>query len=344
MKQAEKTYFTFEAEVTPGLEFVTETEILKFGGQQLKRFPGEIQFRFDGNMSKLLLVKSAQSISLVQSFGVPRPRGLLDNTNIRLIFQQIDRVLSLSSSSVYRTFFIAAAGSDSAIMSRIKAAIADHTGLVSDNQKGDLWVRIRPGRAGGWQTVMRLTPRPLVTRPWRVCNLEGALNASTAYAMINLTNPHPEDSFLNLACGSGTLLIERQAYGTCKHVIGIDISSDHLHCAQANVDASGYADVINLEQANLTSLPLPKASVNVLCADLPFGQLTGSHQENRKLYPVMLLEAARVAASDACFVLITHEIRLMESMLQNHPYWSQERVIPINLRGLHPRIYILRRY
>lgn len=343
MKQLEKTGFLLEAEVTPGLEFITEDELRKLGAQHIERSLGEIQFRFAGNLNKLLQLKTAQSVSLVQSFNVPRPRGLLDNTNIRLIFQQIERVLSLAPSNAYSSFFIAAAGSDSAIMSRIKAAISEHTGLSSDDQKGDLWVRIRPGRVGGWQTVIRLTPRPLVTRNWRICNLEGALNAATAHAMLALTNPRPEDAFLNLACGSATLLIERLAYGTCKQIIGVDISNEHLRCAQQNIDASGYAGAIRLERADITNLPLRAASLNALCADLPFGQLTGSHHENRKIYPAILIEAARVAIAGACFVLMTHEIRLIESLLPSHPYWLQDRVIPINLRGLHPRIYILRR-
>lgn len=343
MKQPEKTNYLLEAEVTPGLEFVTEDELLKLGAQSIERFSGEIQFRFAGNLSKLLHLKTVQSVSLIQSFNVPRPRGLLDNTNIRLIFQQIDHVLSLSPSTAYKSFFIAAAGSDSAIMSRIKVAIADHTGLLSDNQKGDLWVRIRPGRAGGWQTIVRLTPRPLVTRQWRVCNLEGALNAATAHAMVTLSKPQPEDTFLNLACGSATLLIERLAYGTCERALGIDVSNEHLRCAQANINASKHANAVCLAQADMTNLPLRAASVNVLCADLPFGQLTGSHHENKKLYPAMLVEAARVAAASARLVLITHEIRLMETLLAGSPHWSQERTIPINLRGLHPRIYVLRR-
>lgn len=343
MKQPGKTGFLLVAEVTPGLEFVTEGELLQLGAQHIERSSGEIQFHFAGNLHKLLKLKTAHSLSLVQSFNVPRPRGLLDNTNIRLLFQQIDTVLSLSPSGAYLTFFIAAAGSDSAIMSRIKSVIAEHTGLLSDDQKGDLWIRIRPGRVGGWQTVIRLTPRPLVTRHWRVCNLEGALNAATAHAMVILTNPRPEDAFLNLACGSATLLIERLIYGTCKQALGIDIANQHLLCAQANIDASGYTGAISLVQENITSLPLRSGSVNALCADLPFGQLTGSHHENRKLYPAILVEAARVATTGARFVVMTHEIRLMESLLP-HPNWSQERLIPVNLRGLHPRIYIFRRH
>jgi 23S rRNA G2445 N2-methylase RlmL len=280
---------------------------------------------------------------LAQSFAVPRPRGLLDNTNIRRIFTQIETVRKLSPPNSYETFVIAAAGSDSSIMQRIKSTIAEATGLQNVEDKGDLWVRIRPGRAGEWEVLVRISPRPLVTRPWRVCNFEGALNAATAHAMIILTNPQPADTFVNLGCGSGTLLIQRLSHSPCRHALGFDHAVDTLACAYTNVAASGFVRKIDLIPADMMSIPLPAAAASALVADLPFGQLVGSHQANQKLYPAVLEETARVAQPGAKFVLITHEIRLLESLLPASPHWTQERAIRVNLRGLHPRIYVLQR-
>jgi tRNA (guanine6-N2)-methyltransferase len=342
MKRTDKSTFVLESEVTQGLEFIAETELHKFGAEAIVHYPGEVEFRFSGDLSRLLHLKTVQSVSLILRFNVPRPRGLLDNTNIRLIFQQIDLIRELSPSNTFNTFFIAAAGSDSAIMNRIKAAIAEYTGLVSDREKGDLWIRIRPGRGGGWETIIRLSPRPLVTRSWRRCNLEGALNAATAYAMVMLTDPRSDDVFVNLGCGSATLLIERLAHGACHRAIGIDFSESHLRCAKVNIEAAGYIDRISLQLADMTRLPLPPALATALCADLPFGQLTGTHLANQKLYPALLGEAARISVVGARFVLITHEIRLMDTLLP-HTDWVLEQTIRVNLRGLHPRIYVLRR-
>ena len=41
----------------------------------------------------------------------------------------------------------------------------------------------------GWEALVRLTPRPLSARPWRVCNLPGALDATAAHAMARLSAP-----------------------------------------------------------------------------------------------------------------------------------------------------------
>lgn len=343
MKPTNRSINTYVAEVTEGLEFVTEAELRQRGAEAISQQRGEVTFRFASDMKKLFSLKTVQSISLAQSFTVPRPRGLLDNTNIRRIFAQIETVRKLSPPNSYKTFVIAAAGSDSSIMQRIKTEIADATGLQNVDDKGDLWVRIRPGRVGEWEVLVRLSPRPLVTRAWRVCNFEGALNAATAHAMIMLTEPQPADTFVNLGCGSGTLLIERLAHSPCINTLGFDHTAGNLAFAAANIAASGFQSKINLIAADMTRIPLLSASATALVADLPFGQLVGSHQANQKLYPAVLEEAARIAQPEAKFVFITHEIRLLESLLPAFPQWTQKRAVRVNLRGLHPRIYVLQR-
>ena len=334
-----------EAEVTPGLEFVTEQELMESGARIVRTGAGEIDFQFWGEPQALLSLKTVQSVALMQPFAVPRPRALLSNEHFPLILRQITIARSLASRDAYRTFFVAAAGSETAIMQRIKALISEHTGLIPGDEKGDLWIRIRPGRlgGGGWETVVRLSPRPQVTRPWRVCNLEGALNAATAHALIRLTRPRTNDTYVNLGCGSGTLLIERLTHSTCHRAVGVDINPAHLACARANVTASGHALRIHLAPGDIARLPLQSNSADALCADLPFGQLSGTHTGNVQLYPRMLAEAARIARPGSRFVALTHEVRLMEGLLAQHESWMLEQTIRVNLRGLHPRVYVMLR-
>ncbi len=343
MKLSKNASFLCEAEITEGLESITEVELKGYKAKILAQRPGEIDFWFAGELSTLLNLKTVQSISLMLNFPIPRPRALLSNEYLPLIFQVIQTVLSLSSPGKFRTFFLAAAGADSTIMQRIRNAIAAHSGLVDGGDKGDLGIRIRAGKKGGWDVLVRLSQRPLVTRTWRVCNLEGGLNAATAAAMVILTMPTPDDIFVNLGCGSATLLIERLNCGNCQCAIGFDNNLTHLHCAQANIDASGQKNKIQVQLGDMRHIPLASASVNVLCADLPFGQLSGAHRTNMHLYPLMLHEAGRVAVSGARFALITHDIRLMEQILAHDLAWSVDQTIKVNLRGLHPRVYLLKR-
>jgi 23S rRNA G2445 N2-methylase RlmL len=216
--------------------------------------------------------------------------------------------------------------------------------LRAADEKGDLLLRIRPSSDGGWETLVRLTPRPLVTRAWRVCNYEASLNATVAHVMALLTQPQAEECFVNLGCGSGTLLIERLSAKRAACLVGIDSSAQQLACTAANLAASGRHDAaVTLLQADMTRTSLAAAIADAVCADLPFGQKVGSHKHNQTLYPRVLAEAARITRTGGRLVLITHEIRLMEQLAELTQDWLFERQIRVTLRGLHPAIYVLRR-
>jgi 23S rRNA G2445 N2-methylase RlmL len=252
--------------------------------------------------------------------------------------------MQLSTVSAFKSIYISAAGSDSTVMTRIKTELAVALNLDVAQDEGDLLLRVRPTPKArdSWDVLIRLSSRPLATRDWRVCNMEGALNASVANAMTRLTNPTLQDTFLNIACGSGTIMIERLNLMGARQVIGCDIRDEALSCAKANILASSHKNM-QLLMCDGMSLPLADNSMDALCADLPFGQLVGSHQENEWLYPAIFTEAARVARADAHFVVITHEVRLMEKVLATLDSWRIKQVQMVTLGGLHPRIFVLER-
>jgi len=174
--------------------------------------------------------------------------------------------------------------------------------------------------------------------------MKGAMNATIAAAMVEMTHPQPADRFLNLMCGSGTLLIERLHRAPTAVVVGCDLDSEVLRGAQRNLEQSSMAEKVLLCQADATQLPFVSTSFHALCADVPWGQLTGSHEANEELYPRLLREAARLAVPDAIFALLTHEITLLENLLPRFAeVWELQEVVKILQGGLHPRIYLLRR-
>lgn len=350
-RQSERTpVYLCEVEVTEGLESVTVEELRERFGKAVGVLPqiraGEILFTYSGQLSGLRNLQTAYAVYVIYSYAVPRPRALLGDAHFRRLLEQIDLARELSPDA-FRTFSIAAAGSETAVMTRLKSEIAARTGLQLADDKGDLLIRIRPFQ-DTWQTLIRLSARPLVTRPWRACNWQGALNAATAQAMIRLAENHSDDVYLNLGSGSGTLLIERLKLSPAKLLIGIDNDIDALNCAEANIGASAgmigrRSPPIILLRGDMQALPLANASIDQVIADLPFGQLTGSHAVNLELYPRMLNETARVIRPRGQFTLVTHEMRLMDRLLRKTNAWHLEQSIQINLRGLHPKVYVLRR-
>ncbi len=111
---------------------------------------------------------------------------------------------------------------------RWREMLAAETGLTDVADEGDLLIRLRRPLDGaeGWDVLIRLSPRPLSVRPWRACNLPGALNATVAHVMAGLTLPDSDDVVLNIACGSATLLIERLIEGPARIAMGCDTDPD----------------------------------------------------------------------------------------------------------------------
>lgn len=329
-----------------GLEQLARTELRRALGRaaQIDREgpPGLIGVTFEGGPRPLLGLRLATSAALIRRFDVPRPRALLGDVHFRAALALCESVLRLHPPDTFRSLYLSAAGADSAVLSRLKADLAERLGLAVGAEDGDLLLRLRRAPAGdGWELLARLSPRPLATRPWRVCNLEGALNGAVAHAVALLSGPRPDDVFLNLGCGSGSILIERLLAGPARRAIGCDISPEALACARANVGAAGLAARCELQPWDIRALPLPDASVDALAADLPFGHLVGSHEDNLALYPALLAEAARVARPAARCVLLSHEVRLMERLLAGSAAWALHQATRVDLGGLNPRIYEL---
>lgn len=338
----------YEAETAPGLEPFTRDEMLRrLPGARCEPHypkPGNVQIEYAGHPSDLLALRTAGSVFLVRAFDVPRPLALLGHQHLTTLLEAIRLVLSLHPPGSFRSFGLSAAGSDSPAFRRLRAEVASATALEDAGGSGDLMLRVRRPLSGGtgFEVSVRLTPRPLSVRPWRVCDRPGALNAAVARVMVELTQPRPKDVFVNLMCGSGTLLAERAECGAAASLLGADIDPEALACASRNLHAARVA--ARLERWDAAEMPLPDGTAMALCADMPFGHLVGSHAENTTLYPAALREAARVAASGARLVLLTSEAGLMERVLaEQRDLWQQEQVLRLSLDATPLRMYVLRR-
>lgn len=331
-----------ELEVLPGLEHLCAEEVAeRFGTLRLFVGKGSVSLPPAVDVKALSRLRIANAAYAVVTAPVPRPKALLGHQHwTRLV--SVCREIA-NSDSAFRTVSLDAAGAQSAVMQRIKRELAEALGLAVSDGKGDLHLRLRPApRSAGWQVLIRVTPRPLATRPWRVHNYEGALNACVAAAMIRLVRPKPADRALNVCCGSATLMVELEQAYDVQQCIGVDVNPDVLSLASAHLAAGGVGSA-TLLVGDAAALPLRDRSVDLILADLPFGQRVGSHAENLTLYPALLDEAARVAELGARFVLITHEKRLIRNNLRGHPAWQTVAELEVNQNGLHPVIVVLGR-
>lgn len=358
----------YELEIIPGLaEFaVAELQARTHHAARVlpQRREDRVPFHYAQDVRPLLDLRRTVAVHSVKHLPIPRPKALLGHENFHTLLDLIETILQIRPQDTFETFYVSAAGSDSSVFTRIKNELEAHTGLRSVEEAGDLLLAVRRppaptsqqrnaerrGRKRGWEVVLRLTSRPLSTRDWRVCDMPGALNATVASTMMDLTGPHESDCVVNLACGSGTLLIERLALGPVSKAIGGDVARDALACAQENLAASGDADAVTLIHTDAGRMPLPDGCATTACVDLPFGMLVGSHETNEELYPRLLREAARLVTQQGTLIAITQEVRLFERvMARQKDVWMLQRTAPIKLPAntrdgyIRPRIYLLER-
>jgi tRNA (guanine6-N2)-methyltransferase len=346
-----------ECEVLPGLEPFCAAEVRRRlggdaepldDGRTRSKDPegppaGAVAFRLRGPLAPVLQLRTAVAAYLVVRVAGRRPSALLGDSSL---FDQVEAVRRLHPRSAFRSWRLSAPGRDSAALRRLREELTRRTGLPEDPDDGDLFLRVRRARAphDGWEALVRLGPRPLSARGWRAFNLPGALNATIAAAMVELSRPRAGDRVLNLMCGSGTILIERLARGPAALAAGCDLDTEALSGTRANLEAAGMAGAAALARMDATALPLRDGSFQVLLADLPYGHRMGSHQGNATLYPAVLAEAARMTEPGGALVVVTHELRLFERCLPAAArWWSVERAVQVYQKGHHPVIYLLRR-
>jgi tRNA (guanine6-N2)-methyltransferase len=149
---------------------------------------------YRGDWARLLDLRTIVAPFLLLSFPVPRPRSLTSGEFFPQIMDAV-RLVQRINPETPQTFRIDAAGSDSAGFQRLASQLEDATGLPQVPEDGQLLLRFRrspgagPASPGGWDVLVRLSSRPLSSRPWRVANLPGAANATIAAAMSELTSP-----------------------------------------------------------------------------------------------------------------------------------------------------------
>ncbi|MCY3778894.1 MAG: RNA methyltransferase, partial [Chloroflexi bacterium] len=303
--------------------------------------PGFVRFHYTDACETLSALRAVIAVYSVHSFDIPRPKALLGDQHFRRLTSILRRTAA-SFRIMPETIGIGAAGSQSSVLQRLLSELTAALDMrLAGDGKGELFLRLaRQSDGRGWEVLVRSTPHVLSKRSYRLVDVPGALNATVAYAMTRCGALPDSARVVNLCSGSSTILIEHAHSRTADRLIGVDNNRLMLDAGWRNSMASRVQDRIYHVRADARCAPLPPRSFDRLYADLPFGHHVGSHSDNLRLYPAILLEAQRLAQRHATFVILTHEVKLMKRCLEESAWQiSDERVI--NLRGLHPRLFVL---
>jgi len=210
----------------------------------------------------------------------------------------------------------------------------DHTWrLDEDHAEVEFWATMLRDE---FIFTIRLSDDSMRIRDYKIAHRPGSLRPSVAAAMALLSNPAPEDVFLDPMCGTGTILIERAHIGRYAMLLGGDSDPETLEAARENIGPR-YKP-IELRQWDAVALPLEDASVDKIVSNLPWGIRHGSHSDNRKLYPRLIAEFRRVLKPGGTMVLLSAETRLM-SELWSKAHLRPSRILHVTILGAHAAIY-----
>ena len=202
----------YEVTVVRGLEQVAYQELRQKLGKHVRLSrpiegeigSGALQFTFRGNPARLLQLNTISNAFVVCEYDIPRPKALCDQQNFADLVQKIQTILNLYPRRTFRNFGISAAGDDSAVMQRLADMLRKKLSIphAPDESICCYAFAVTVGESG-WEVLIRMSPRPLSVRAWRVADMEGALPAPVASCMVRMTLPQPSDGFFNIACRLG---------------------------------------------------------------------------------------------------------------------------------------------
>lgn len=291
------------------------------------------------SLDGLTSLRCAVAAYIVVSRGGAKPTVLVGDDGLA---RACVSVIDAAPPDAFATFGIDMPGRDSPAARRVREAVASATGLRYEKERGQLLVRCRRSK-DGWQALVRLTPKPLSTRPWRTTSVPGAVNACIAASMVRMLEPTPDDAFLNLMCGSGTIAIERALAGPATRIVALDNDPDMTRIAEEHGGRAGVSERVQVVLGDATSSALAAESFDAIAAVLPYGFRIGSHAENESGYALVLHEAARVARPGARFALLTQEVKLIESTLAEQGAWELRSSRRVWQGGHRPSLCVLAR-
>lgn len=251
----------------------------------------------------LISLKSVTNVFLVQRGEKLHPPHISNHKSI--LGDMIETALALEKQSTpkarsaFKTFRLRCAGSDSPeaqaiqgyISENFKLQVVSATPIETVGAGVDLDTYIHKPDAL-WEVGVRLTPRPLSVRDYKIEHIKGGINPTVAYAMNtmaflhtvtrtpSLSSPHLPDhnthanlSYLNICSGSATLLIEAclqfeklkesaksggvevSATSANGYFLGFDIDKKTNSQAIHNIQNAGLIRDIQIKTADLLDNP-----------------------------------------------------------------------------------------
>ena len=359
------------AHTQPGFEVIASQEIAALKGASVREtrvLPaknGLVFFDYQGDVQDLLALRTIEDVFEI----VLNLRDMPPNyAALKQLQEQVQRVPQLERALQHARqlqpgrgghgkfrFRVVARQAGTANFRRVDAQLAVEKGIAArsehrwqqDPEGGlEFWLTmfhrsIRSVVKGDVVLALRLSDERMRHREYQIEHLPASLRPSAAAALVWLTRPRENDSFLDPMCGAATILIERAYAGRYRMLLGGDNNPEALAIALTNIGPR-YKP-IELREWDARQLPLDAGSITASAVNLPFGSQIGSPEQNRSLYPAVLAELARVMRPTARLVLLSGDASTLADAIRRARGWQDRGGSAVQILGHPARVFVLER-
>ncbi|MDE0316689.1 MAG: methyltransferase domain-containing protein [Candidatus Poribacteria bacterium] len=341
--------------VTAGLENIARQEIIaRFGDTEqfkiLMRKPQRIVFQYTGNPKDLLSLRTAEHLFVIIKHIPKMTRSRSSLTAIRQALTRFNfgetlaccrqvgirmrrripfRVISRMSG--FRNF------QKRDLHQVVERVLVDRGWQLTQSSSGlDVWAEVHGQDA---YISIRLSKPEMAQRSYKQAHVPQSIKPTLAYSMVWLSQPHPNDLFLDPMCGAGTILLERAFAGRYRYLIGGDLSKDALNATQRNFGRQHQPR--QFFHWNTQSLPIQPNSVDKIVSNLPIVERNENTSQLANLYRKCLHEYETVLKPNGKMVLLTLQPALLDKILKQQKSLRTRQRVSVDVGGKRGKIFVI---
>lgn len=186
--------------------------------------------------------------------------------------------------------------------------------LVNSVSNYEIELRLYETKQNTCQVFLKLYTLQDPRFMYRKGTLSTSMQPYVAASIINLIYPYLKDDadVLDLCCGTGTLLIERNKYMDCHFMMGVDIFLDAINIAKTNSQ-----DISNIHfiQKDLKKFE-HRHQFDEIISDLPSQTSNCSKEEIERIYSNFLKKSVEYIKDDGFIFAYTTNTNIFKKMLR----------------------------
>lgn len=205
----------------------------------------------------------------------------------------------------------------------------------------DAELRIEHRQNGSANIYLKLLTLPDTRFDYRIGALPASMHPATAAGVLRYAEKYltKDARVLDICCGSGTFLIEREKLTPCASLTGVDIAHNAIDIARQNAEAAGSIAKFMVNDCLRFEADRP---YDELISNLPFGNRVGSHKDNVALYSGILERLPRWVKKGGVAILYTMEYTLLKKLLRDRPALKLVTEVRTEAGGLTPTVFVVK--